>query len=114
MALENTLEHKSITSKVVELSSIAITLLVIAIPINANAQQASSCQPSHSMACQNLRSTQSSDSYNRIQRQNAERQHQEYLRRNDDQNGVTQRTGPTGGVTDGGRGAWVGYQWSTQ
>ncbi|MCK8465183.1 hypothetical protein MUY35_15090 [Aliiroseovarius sp. S1339] len=110
-------DHKSEITGIAQLTFIGATLLLIAIPINATAQQSGSCQPSYSMACQNLRGTQSNDSfnsYNRIQRQNEDRQHKEYLRRNDFQNGVTQRTGPTGGIRDGGRGGWVGYQWSTQ
>lgn len=95
-------------------------LLLTAVPINANAQQSGSCQPAYSTACQNLRSKDTSDLYNRIQSQNAQRQYQEYLRRNDYQNGVGQGTGPTGNITGGitadGGGAWVGHQWqwSTQ
>ena len=39
-------------------------------------------------------------------------QYQQYLRNNDAANGVSQRTGPTGGLTKGG--ASAGYRWSTK
>lgn len=46
------------------------------------------------------------------QRAQQHEQYQQYLKNNDASNGISQRTGPTGGLTKGG--AWGGYQWSTK
>jgi hypothetical protein len=46
------------------------------------------------------------------QAQQQREQYQQYLKNNDAANGVSQRTGPTGGLVRGG--GTVGYQWSTK
>ena len=49
-----------------------------------------------------------------LQRERDRQRDRENLRRNDNANGVSQRTGPTGGTTSDGRGVWIGGQWSTK
>lgn len=49
--------------------------------------------------------------YQEQQRAAEARRYQEYLRNNDHANGVSQRSGPTGGLVRGG--GWVGWQWRT-
>ena len=88
------------------------SLLLLAMPFNAYGQQSDICQPSYSVACQNMHIAQRT--YETIQKQNAQRQYEGYLQRNHHQNGVSQRTGPTAGMSQDGGCGWIGYQWSTQ
>ena len=46
----------------------------------------------------------------RLRQERERREYQEYLRRNDDANGVSQREGVTGGRTSDGQGGWIGWQ----
>ena len=49
-----------------------------------------------------------------LQRERDAQRDREHLERNDQENGISQRTGPAGGTTSDGHGVWGGWQWSTK
>jgi hypothetical protein len=75
------------------------TAVLVAISFQANAQK-------------DINDKGLQDAYKAQQQQKQKEQYQQYLRNNDAQNGISQRTGPT--VTPSKDGGGVGYQWSTK
>ena len=94
--------RRHVMLKALGISMAAVILIGIAPPAVAN------CQPAHSQACQNMRSAKTVYDRQRAAQQRAAQQR--YLQENDRRNGVSQRTGVTGGRTSDGKGGWVGYQ----